>query len=832
MSRHFIRAMVAVAAALLMLALAAPADEPSLPEGALARVGAPLLRHPGGVINIAFAPDGKTFVSVGDPQPNSKATDNLVIQWDAATGKRVRQFRGHTAGVQSVAFSPDGEQIVTGSTDRTLRLWEVATGKELMQFAGHTDVVLPIAFSPDGKLVASESHDLTVRVWDVATGKEVHKLPGHKSGGTSNVAFSPDGKTLASVGADFAVRLWDVGSGKEVRQFKGHPSDVESVAFSPDGRHLATAGDDRTVRLWDVETGKEERRFAGCTNVVTTVRFAPGGATLAAGSADQAVRFWEVETGKLLAAARGHTGNVSEIAFAPDGKTLASAGHDGTVRLWGVATGRALPQTGGTAFRAALSPDGTRLATSANDVEVRFWDPKTGKELPGALKIETPVTALAFAHDGKTLAVGRVGGHVALWDVAAGRRLRETGGQGGFTTRIEFTPNGRVVVATGLDTVRLWDAATAKPTAAAATLADAVGKFGTPLTSALAPDGTLLATVGLDGAVHVWDVARGLEVHAPLGVAQPGLPTALAWSADGRTLAVSLADRGLRLWEVATGKERRRMTLPSVARSLSISVDGRLLTAGCTDGTIRSWDLAARKELLPPRRGHTGTVTLLALSADGGVLASAGVPALVFSPQNRAVGFAASDAVALTWDAQALRKTLSDPAKPAAADVEGLWTSLVGNDAAKAYDAAWRLIAAPELAMPVLRERVPKAVAKEEPGVLDKLLADLDHDDFDVREKATNELIRRGPAVLPAVRETLSKTKSREVRRRAEEVAAQLKTDGGVSPEMLPVLRGVEVVERIGTAEAREMLEAWTHGPAEAPLVREARASLRRLGKR
>src|SRR5262245_51106927 len=162
----------------------APAAEPApekrpddaLPEGALARVGKPRLRHGGSsVISVAFAPDGKTVVSVGN--------DQLARLWDAATGKELRQFRGHRGSIESVAFAPDGKTFLTGSYDQTLRLWDVETGKELRQFTGHTSSILAVALSPDGKLAASEAHDQTVRLWDVATGKEVRRLPGHNSQG-------------------------------------------------------------------------------------------------------------------------------------------------------------------------------------------------------------------------------------------------------------------------------------------------------------------------------------------------------------------------------------------------------------------------------------------------------------------------------------------------------------------------------------------------------------------------------------------------------------------------------------------------------------------------
>ena len=57
--------------------------------------------------------------------------------------------------------------------------------------------------------------------------------------------------------------------------------------------------------------------------------------------------------------------------------------------------------------------------------------------------------------------------------------------------------------------------------------------------------------------------------------------------------------------------------------------------------------------------------------------------------------------------------------------------------------------------------------------------------------------------------------------------------DGPVpSPETLRGLRAVEVLELIGTAEAKEVLELLARGLAEARLTQEASASLGRLGQR
>ena len=53
----------------------------------------------------------------------------------------------------SVALSGDGKHVLTGSGDKTAILWEAASGKKLQTFQGHTDSVKSVALSGDGKHV-------------------------------------------------------------------------------------------------------------------------------------------------------------------------------------------------------------------------------------------------------------------------------------------------------------------------------------------------------------------------------------------------------------------------------------------------------------------------------------------------------------------------------------------------------------------------------------------------------------------------------------------------------------------------------------------------------
>src|SRR5262249_53428128 len=143
-----------------------------LPPGALARLGTVRFRHGKALQAVAFSPDGKTIASAGD--------GSLVLH-DAATGKKLRSFRGEESAHlyrPPMTFAPDGKPTpaAVGRGLNSVWVWEAATGNQVAQFQSAGKPVYSVAFSKDGRTLAGAEEHI-VHLWDVRTGKTINRLP-------------------------------------------------------------------------------------------------------------------------------------------------------------------------------------------------------------------------------------------------------------------------------------------------------------------------------------------------------------------------------------------------------------------------------------------------------------------------------------------------------------------------------------------------------------------------------------------------------------------------------------------------------------------------------
>jgi WD40 repeat protein len=223
--------------------------------------------HPGRVDSVAFSPNGESVAS--------GCTDGSVRIYDLAGKKqpvtivahRVTQPQAENFPIYCIVWSPDGKQVLSGSKDGSMKLWNAANGQLVREFKaynektfpkGHREGVYCAAFNKDGTQIVSGSSDRTIKVWKVADGSVVRQFshpklkaePGETAapshpGWVYGLCFTADGKKVISVGNAPVYKgylaVWNLADGKLLHSQEYALGSFNAVALAPDGKTLAVA---------------------------------------------------------------------------------------------------------------------------------------------------------------------------------------------------------------------------------------------------------------------------------------------------------------------------------------------------------------------------------------------------------------------------------------------------------------------------------------------------------------------------------------------------------------------------------------------------------------
>lgn len=238
------------------------------------------------------------------------------------------------------------------------------------------------------------------------------------------------------------------------------------------------------------------------------------------------------------------------------------------------------------------------------------------------------VQFLAYAPDGKSLAVALDSGNIRLLDVARQQEIQLLKGHTDRVYGVAFAPNNKTLVSVSWDhTVRIWDITTGLELRSLVTHEDKVFSL------AISPDGKLIASGDSTGTVHLWDAVTGrlLKSLKPLS----NIVYALAFSADGKTIATANNDNNVKIYDVASGQLRKTLPHETPVLTTAFSPDNKYLATGCMDNAeVILWDVQSGRRV-KLFKGHRGTVWSVAFAPDGKTLATS-----------------SDDTVAKLWDVQ------------------------------------------------------------------------------------------------------------------------------------------------------------------------------------
>jgi WD40 repeat protein len=228
--------------------------------------------------------------------------DGRLIWWDRTWGERVRAVEAHARWIRDVAASPDGTTIASVADDMVCRLWDAETGARRHELRGHEtmtphhfpSMLYACTFSPDGRHLATGDKVGHIVVWDVATAEPVATLEApvlytwdpvqrrHSIGGIRALAFSPDGNLLAVGGIGKIGNIDHLEGPARVEVFDWRKAErtheitadmpkgiVERLAFAPDGEGLLAVGgaNDGFVLVLDLKSKSVLARAKAPTHI-------------------------------------------------------------------------------------------------------------------------------------------------------------------------------------------------------------------------------------------------------------------------------------------------------------------------------------------------------------------------------------------------------------------------------------------------------------------------------------------------------------------------------------------------------------------------------------
>ena len=196
----------------------------------------------------------------------------------------------------------------------------------------------------------------------------------------------------------------------------------------------------------------------------------------------------------------------------------------------------------------------------------------------------------------------------------------------GKVTDVHFSRDGsKILIAAG--TPGLAGRALIASSENGSVLAEFSGAADILYSAAWSPDESLVATAGYDRVIRLYNSSSGQLLREVTG--HNGAIFDLEFSPDGTLLASASADATVKIWSTTSGERLDTLSQPLAEQSsLTFHPDGNSLYAVGADSRIRQWKILSRSKpeinpLLISRFAHEGAVTLLRISPNGQLLATA-----------------------------------------------------------------------------------------------------------------------------------------------------------------------------------------------------------------
>ena len=351
---------------------------------------------------------------------------------------------------------------------------------------------------------------------------------------------------------------------------------------------------------------------------INVMQFSPDGSKLAVGSS---VGAWvyDIETGEGIPMQFNQPRNITTLTFSTDGKSLTTCGYNSRIQIWDIHTGK----------------QKSIFHRQAEILNRTYLSPQ----------IYSPGSIVSYSKEENTLYGIRsdsITGHLSLWDIKSRSPIslnyidRDAvyainsdhsfiiiGHNSGEISKKDIHFDGEIPTITLSYKIRghsnwiKWDK-----------IYNFFRKhkknIDQPIKAiTISQDESLIASVGSDNKVIIWDLISGKEKVTLED--DTNWIYSLVFSNDGNKIITGGGNGNIKVWDANSGQELNTLIGHKYTiTSLVLSPDGKTLVSGSKDGTIRTWDLSNKNNKRVLTEGHSAFVESIAFSPDDTTIMSAG----------------------------------------------------------------------------------------------------------------------------------------------------------------------------------------------------------------
>jgi len=296
------------------------------------------------------------------------------------------------------------------------------------------------------------------------------------------------------------------------RVVSGHMGWVRCVCVDPANEWYATGSADQTIKIWDLATGRLKLTLTGHISTVRGLAVSDTMPYLFSCGEDKTVKCWDLETNTVVRHYHGHLSGVYCCALHPTLRLLVTGGRDASVRVWDIRTQAAVHVLEGhtnSVMSVSCQAAEPQIVSGSMDSTVRLWDLVAGRTATTLTHHKKGVRSVAM-HSTDYGMITASADNIKQWSFPAGTFVTNFSGQNTIVNGVAINPN--------------------------------------------TPTDDIVATVGDNGSIFMWDWKTGYNFQRLQTIPQPGSLDSeasifgVAFDKTGLRMITCEADKSVKVW--------------------------------------------------------------------------------------------------------------------------------------------------------------------------------------------------------------------------------------------------------------------------------------------